>query len=156
MATEIERKYLVVSDEWRQHESVYYCQGYLNRDKNRTVRIRIAGDEAMLTVKGPTEGATRAEFEYAVPMDDAKSMMLLCDGIVIEKNRRKIDFDGLVWEVDEFLGENAGLVVAEVELESESQTFETPDWVGQEVTDDPRYFNSRLSSMPFTKWEATL
>ncbi len=162
MATEIERKFLLTESEptcqedrhasWRRAEPVLYCQGYLNRDKARTVRVRIAGNEGRLTVKGPTIGATRAEFEYAIPVADARAMLALCESGVIEKYRRKILHHGLVWEVDEFLGDNAGLIVAEVELEHEDQPIELPGWIGQEVTNDPRYFNSSLSSKPFQSW----
>ncbi len=152
MAKEIERKFLTTGEQWRTATPIYYCQGYLNRDKQRTVRVRIAGDKAMLTVKGLTTGASRDEFEYDIPIDDAKSMLAMCEQPLIEKNRRIVHHEGLDWEVDEFLGLNEGLIVAEVELESENQVFQTPKWVGDEVTNDPRYFNSSLSSKPFTKW----
>lgn len=152
MAKEIERKFLTTGEQWRTATPIYYCQGYLNRDKQRTVRVRIAGDKAMLTVKGLTTGASRDEFEYDIPIDDAKTMLAMCEQPLIEKNRRIVHHEGLDWEVDEFLGLNEGLVVAEVELESENQVFQTPKWVGDEVTNDPRYFNSSLSSKPFTKW----
>ena len=152
MAKEIERKFLTTGEQWRTATPIYYCQGYLNRDKQRTVRVRIAGDKAMLTFKGLTTGASRDEFEYDIPIDDAKSMLAMCEQPLIEKNRRIVHHEGLDWEVDEFLGLNEGLIVAEVELESENQVFQTPKWVGDEVTNDPRYFNSSLSSKPFTKW----
>ena len=152
MAIEIERKFLVNGTEWKAAEPTYYCQGYLNRDKHRTVRVRVAGDIALLTVKGLTTGASRQEYEFEIPLEDAKAMMKLCDGPPVEKNRRVIEHGGLSWEVDEFLGDNEGLVVAEVELESESQTIDPPEWVGVEVTDDPRYFNSNLSATPFKNW----
>ena len=152
MAKEIERKFLTTGEQWRTATPIYYCQGYLNRDKQRTVHVRIAGDKAMLTVKGLTTGASRDEFEYDIPIDDAKSMLAMCEQPLIEKNRRIVHHEGLDWEVDEFLGLNEGLIVAEVELESENQVFQTPKWVGDEVTNDPRYFNSSLSSKPFTKW----
>ena len=152
MAKEIERKFLTTDEQWRTATPIYYCQGYLNRDKQRTVRVRIAGDKAMLTVKGLTTGASRDEFEYDIPIDDAKSMLAMCEQPLIEKNRRIVHHEGLDWDVDEFLGLNEGLIVAEVELESENQVFQRPKWVGDEVTNDPRYFNSSLSSKPFTKW----
>ncbi len=152
MAIEIERKFLVVGDTWRTAPAVYFCQGYLNRSKERTVRIRVAGELGYLTIKGATSGASRAEFEYEIPIADAKQLLALCDGPLIEKYRRKISYEGMLWEVDEFLGENQGLVVAEIELESESQVFATPDWVGVEVTTDARYYNSNLSLQPFSKW----
>jgi len=152
MGQEIERKFLVKGVSWKTPTPVYYCQGYLNRDKDRTIRIRIAGDHGVLTIKGPTTGASRSEYEYEIPLDDAKEMLELCEKPLVEKNRHFIEFGGMTWEVDEFKGSNEGLVVAEIELESESQEFELPDWVGKEVTDDPKYYNSRLSSQPFSTW----
>ena len=153
MGIEIERKFLTTGDEWRNANATYCCQGYLNPDKQRTVRVRIAGDKAMLTIKGPTAGASRQEFEYQIPVEDAQQMMKLVDGPVVTKNRYIVEHSGLVWEVDEFLGDNEGLVVAEVELESEQQEIEFPDWVGEEVTSDKRYFNSSLSVKPFKEWD---
>lgn len=152
MGTEIERKFLVTGPQWRDAEPTYYCQGYLNHDKHRTVRVRIAGQQGVLTIKGITTGASRPEFEYEIPLDDAKELMDLCEGPVVEKNRRVVAHGGLDWEVDEFLGENQGLVVAEIELESEQQEFERPSWVGNEVTEDKRYFNSNLSTTPYRSW----
>ena len=152
MAIEIERKYLVTGTDWRQATGIRLSQGYLNRDKERTVRVRIAGDTAFLTIKGATHGASRAEFEYAVPLHDAEQMLALSDGPVVEKIRHKVFYQGLTWEVDEFLGENLGLVVAEVELEREDQPFEKPQWVGDEVTHDPRYYNSNLATHPYSAW----
>lgn len=152
MAVEIERKFLVQGDSWRAAPPVFYSQGYLNRDKARTVRVRIAGEEAFLTIKGISVGASRAEFEYPIPLWDARELLALCEQPLIEKNRRKILYEGFVWEVDEFLGENLGLVVAEIELPTEDTVFAQPDWVGEEVTEDVRYFNSNLSSIPFTCW----
>lgn len=152
MPTEIERKFLVIGQQWQTADPTYYCQGYLNHDPERTVRVRIAGDKAMLTIKGPTTGATRAEYEYEIPVEDAREMLAMCPPPLIEKNRRLIDHAGMRWEVDEFLGDNAGLVVAEIELESEQQKFDLPPWIGQEVTDDARYYNSRLAQQPFTTW----
>lgn len=152
MGMEIERKFLVTGDAWRAAEPVFYSQGYLNRDRSRTVRVRIAGRTGVLTVKGLPVGISRAEFEYEIPLKDAQQMLTLCDGPIIEKHRRVIEHAGLRWEVDEFLGDNAGLVVAEVELTSESQEVDIPDWVGKEVTDDVRYFNSKLAVHPFKDW----
>lgn len=152
MGIEIERKFLVLGDEWRAAPAVYFSQGYLNRDKARTVRVRIAGSEAFLTVKGQSVGATRAEFEYPIPLWDARELLALCEQPLIEKNRRKILHEGFVWEVDEFLGENLGLVVAEIELPTEDTVFALPVWVGAEVTSDERYFNSNLSRNPFSQW----
>lgn len=152
MAIEIERKFLVVGDAWRDASAVFYSQGYLNRDKARTVRVRIAGEEAFLTIKGISKGACRAEFEYPIPLWDARELLVLCEQPLIEKYRRKILHDGFVWEVDEFVGENAGLIVAEIELPAEDTVFTLPEWVGEEVTQDVRYFNSSLSKKPFSSW----
>ncbi len=152
MAKEIERKFLVTGNDWKNAEPIYYCQGYLNRDQHRTVRIRIAGDLGYLTVKGITSGISRDEFEYPIPLDDAQQLINMCETPLIIKNRRIVNYAGMDWEVDEFLGENLGLVVAEIELESEDQTFEKPDWVGEEVSDDARYHNSRLCANPFSNW----
>lgn len=152
MAIEIERKFLVIGDNWRAAPAVFFSQGYLNRDKARTVRVRIAGEQAFLTIKGVSVGASRAEFEYPIPLWDARELLALCEQPLIEKSRRQILYQGFVWEVDEFLGENLGLVVAEIELPSEDTDFARPDWVGEEVTADERYFNSNLSRTPFTRW----
>jgi CYTH domain-containing protein len=152
MAFEIERKFLVVGDDWRQGSGTLLAQGYLNRDRDRTVRVRIAGDEAFLTIKGANAGATRAEFEYAIPPADARELLALSDGPIVQKRRRVIAHEGFNWEVDEFLGDNAGLVVAEIELQTEDQDFAKPDWVGREVTGDPRYYNSSLASHPYRLW----
>lgn len=154
MAIEIERKFLVTGDAWRTAPAVFYSQGYLNRDKARTVRVRIADDEAFLTIKGQSVGASRAEFEYLIPLADARELLALCEQPLIEKYRRKILHAGFVWEVDEFIGDNLGLVVAEIELTSEGCAFDKPDWVGAEVTSDSRYFNSNLSRHPFSQWNA--
>ena len=152
MATEIERKFLVEGTSWRQSNSVRLLQYYLNRDKNRAVRIRIAGDKAFLTVKSVTQGATRAEFEYEIPVADAQQMLKFRDGPVIEKNRHVIVHEGFKWEVDEFLGDNAGLVMAEIELTSEDQPFTRPPWLGREVTHDSRFYNSNLAAHPYSQW----
>lgn len=154
MAKEIERKFLVKGDAWRRlAEGTLYRQGYLNSVKERTVRIRTVGDRAFLTVKGITVGSTRVEYEYEIPVADCNAML---DGLaeqpIIEKKRYRIPFGGLVWEIDEFFGENLGLIVAEVELKSEDEVFARPDWLGDEVGHDPRYFNSNLIAHPFTKW----
>ncbi len=156
MAVEIERKFLVADVSatavWRAAPGVPYRQGYLNRDKTRTVRVRLAGDAAFLTIKGVSVGATRAEFEYAIPLGDAHALLALCDGPLVEKTRYVLQHAGTTWEVDDFAGDNAGLVVAEVELHSEAQVFDKPDWLGEEVTQDARYFNSNLASLPFQRW----
>jgi adenylate cyclase len=156
MAVEIERKFLVVNGGWRTHPSsdggVRYTQGYLNRDKTRTVRVRVAGAQGWLTIKGISTGASRAEFEYPIPLADAQTLLALCDTPLIDKTRHTLTHAGTVWEVDEFHGDNAGLVVAEVELAAEDQPFERPGWLGEEVTHDARYFNSALIAHPFVRW----
>lgn len=152
MAIEIERKFRVTGTSWRTADGVRYTQGYLNRDKARTVRVRLAGQQAWLTIKGATSGATRAEFEYAIPVADAAALLQLCDGPLIDKTRHTQTVGNTVWEVDEFHGDNSGLVVAEVELAGEDDAFDPPDWLGEEVTHDPRYFNSALITRPFNSW----
>ncbi|MDM4768533.1 CYTH domain-containing protein [Pelomonas sp. SE-A7] len=153
MSVEIERKFLVTGEGWRQADAQRYCQGYLSRDPARTVRVRQVGTKAWLTIKGRSVGATRAEFEYEIPLADAEQLLKLCDGPLVEKWRHRVEAGGgLCWEVDEFLGDNAGLVVAEIELPDEAQAFERPAWLGAEVTEDPRYFNSNLAAHPFRHW----
>lgn len=153
MGIEIERKFLVTGDGWRTATGITIGQGYLNLDKARTVRVRLAGNQAFLTVKGLSQGATRQEFEYPIPVDDAKQMFELCEGGAILKTRHMVIHDGIKWEVDEFHAANQGLVVAEIELTSEDQIFTKPDWLGKEVTDDPRYFNSNLILNPYKQWK---
>ncbi len=154
MATEIERKYLVVGDAWRAlGHGTAYRQGYLSTVKERTVRVRTIGDKGFLTIKGITVGATRSEYEYKIPVADADEILDdLCEKPIIEKNRYKIPIGGVTWEVDEFFGVNDGLIVAEIELQSEDQSFQKPDWIGEEVTSDPRYFNANLIARPFSTW----
>lgn len=153
MALETERKFLVNSEAWRLlGNTIPYAQGYLSRGSGRTVRVRIAGQEAFLTIKGPVIGITRQEFEYPIPVEDARSMLALCDGPVIEKTRTTIPIGSHVWEVDEFAGENTGLIVAEVELNDPSERVDKPEWVGSEVTGDPRYYNSNLTVHPYGEW----
>ena len=152
MGIEIERKFLVVGDGWRQAPAVPYAQGYLNRDKQRTVRVRVVEDSAWLTVKGASTGATRAEFEYPIPVADARELLAQCDGPLVRKLRRVVVHAGARWEIDEFQGDNAGLIVAEIELAAEDAPFERPAWLGAEVTHDPRYFNSSLATTPFCTW----
>ena len=156
MATEIERKFLVIGDDWKGlAEGTPYRQGYLNRDLHRTVRVRVAGLSAFLTVKGMTVGTTRQEFEYSIPREDAEELLALCDGPLIEKIRYVVEYHGHRWEIDEFSGDNRGLVLAEVELTQENEVIDLPHWVGQEVSDDPRYFNSNLALDPFCRWITT-
>ena len=131
---------------------VAYRQGYLSRDPDRTVRIRLAGDHAFLTIKGRSRGASRAEFEYEIPAGDAELLLGLCAGPVIEKTRHRIDHVGHTWEIDVFHGANEGLVVAEVEIASPDTPVELPAWAGDEVTSDPRYFNANLVANPYSTW----
>lgn len=154
MATEIERKFLVEGEDWRSlGTGTIYRQGYLTSGAGKTVRVRVAGDRAYLTIKGPSVGMSRAEYEYPIPVADALEMLqTLCDLPPIAKVRYRIPHEGLVWEVDEFEGANQGLIVAEVELQDEQQAVVLPDWIGQEVTGDPRYFNSNLAEHPFQTW----
>ena len=152
MGMEIERKFLVRGDGWRTGPGTACCQGYLNRDKQRTVRVRILGDAAFLTIKGPSVDAVRPEFEYPIPVADARELLALCERPLIEKRRHCVEHGGLTWEVDEFLDENAGLVVAEVELPAPDHPVTLPDWVGDEVTRDHRYSNSSLSCHPYATW----
>lgn len=154
MRTEIERKYLLKDDGWKAGaRGKLYRQGYLSVEVERNVRIRIIGDQGYLTIKGRAAGITRYEYEYEIPLADAESMLdALCLKPLIEKTRYRVEHAGLTWEIDEFAGDNAGLVVAEVELEDESQSIDLPPWVGREVTDDPRYLNANLIARPYTTW----
>ncbi len=156
MGKEIERKFLLKNEQWRGlAEGTLYRQGYISTDENRAVRVRVIGDKGFLTIKGRQEKLlVRLEYEYEIPLDDANELLdKLCDRPIIEKYRYKIPFEGMIWELDEFLGKNAGLFVAEVELSHESQTVELPDWVGDEVTEDPRYLNANLIRNPYSTWE---
>jgi adenylate cyclase len=153
MAKEIERKFLVTDDTWRQlAEGSLYRQGYI-ASQGATVRVRIAGNQSYLTIKGPTVNYSRSEFEYPIPLADAQEILdTLCVRPLIEKTRYKINLNGLVWEVDEFAGTNQGLILAEVELTDESQQIELPNWIGEEVSGDPKYYNSYLVKHPFSEW----
>lgn len=154
MGVEIERKFLLVGDAWRVLGTPSLLrQGYLNADPARTVRVRIEGQAAFLTIKSKSVGASRGEWEYPIPLQEAAELLdRVCERPLIEKYRRRIAFQGHTWEVDEFLGENAGLAVAEIELSDEAEAFAKPDWIGEEVTGDPRYYNSSLIRLPFSKW----
>jgi adenylate cyclase len=157
MAVEIERKFLVTSDAWGDGPpGVRICQGYLTRDPERTVRVRLAGEKAFLTIKGGTSGISRQEFEYAIPPDEARALLDLCLPPLLDKIRHERHVGDHVWEIDEFLGDNAGLVVAEIELDDADEDFVRPDWLGPEVSDDPRYFNSRLAERPWCEWGKSL
>jgi adenylate cyclase len=154
MGVEIERKFLVRSEGWRLlGQPLLMRQGYLSSHPERVVRVRIAGEQAFMTIKGKNVGASRGEWEYPIPLADAAELLeRLCEQPLIEKYRRRIAHAGFVWEVDEFLGANAGLVVAEIELPAEDTAFDKPEWVGEEVTQDVRYLNSNLIKRPFSRW----
>ena len=155
MAHEIERKFLVGNCSWKAGRQGLSCrQGYLVTEEEITVRVRILGVEGFLTVKGRTEGMARDEFEYRIPLEDAEAMLgSMSRGGIVEKIRYHIEVEGFTWDVDEFLGENSGLVLAEVELEDEKQMPVFPDWLGQEVTGDVRYYNAFLAGKPFSGWK---
>ncbi len=154
MAHEIERKFLVSSDAWRSvGAGARYRQGYLLNSEGRTVRVRLSDEGAWLTVKGAREGLTRPEFEYPISISDAEEMLAtLCNGSLVEKTRYRVPIGAHVWEVDEFHGDNVGLVLAEIELGHEAEAFERPEWLGEEVSDDPRYYSGCLSKEPFSSW----
>ncbi|MCX6957424.1 MAG: CYTH domain-containing protein [Verrucomicrobiae bacterium] len=156
MPIEIERKFLVTSDAWRLGATgEAYCQGYLSQYPNPTVRVRMEGKKAFLTIKGKTNEIARPEFEYEIPFDEAQELQHLCVTPLVIKTRYKILHEGMTWEVDEFHGENEGLIVAEIELDKPDAIIKLPPWIGQEVSDDPRYCNSNLSIHPFTRWDAS-
>ncbi|HIJ82636.1 MAG: CYTH protein [Magnetococcales bacterium] len=154
MGIEIERRFLVQDDRWR-HGASSTClrQGFLSTDKDRVVRVRIVGEVGTLTIKGRTRDNAKSEYEYVIPSHEALEMLNgLCLKPLIEKRRFRIVHAGMVWEVDEFEGENRGLVVAEIELEHVDQSFAKPPWLGTEVSADPRYFNSNLANHPYCRW----
>ncbi len=154
MGIEIERKFLVLDDSWRENAmGILFRQGYLSVEPHRTVRVRLEGDIGKLTIKGKTAGISRLEYEYQIPRQEAMELLdNLCLRPLIEKTRYRVEYAGLIWEVDEFYGANDGLILAEVELESEEAEFERPDWAGQEVSGNPRYYNSNLVKAPFAEW----
>ena len=155
MGTEIERKFLVADDSWKSgaRRETPIRQGYLVAERQRTVRVRIrGGGPATLNVKGPTHGAARAEYEYEIPRDEALQILEICRQPIIEKTRYVVEHDGELWEIDVFEGANDGLRLAEIELDAESQQIDLPDWVGNEVTNDARYFNAALVEHPYTEW----
>jgi CYTH domain-containing protein len=155
MAKEIERKFLVHPRKWSEMApATDIRQGYICSEKDRSVRVRTVGSKAFVTIKGTTSGITRDEFEYEIPVDDANQILdRLCQKPLIEKKRYRIPFGGRTWEVDEFSGANRGLTVAEIELDDADQSFEKPEWVDREVSDDPRYFNANLAKEPFSTWK---
>ncbi len=153
MGYEIERKFLVKDNSYQSVKPDFLCQGYLSSNPERVVRVRQSGNKAFITIKGKNNSAKRLEFEYEIPVADAKELFLLCKKPLIKKNRYKVYFNGFDWEVDEFLGENEGLVIAEIELPTEDTSFEKPHWVGEEVTNDPKYYNSNLVKNPYSSWK---
>lgn len=155
MAIEIEKKFLLTGNEWRGlGTGVVYRQGYISISAQHTVRVRIAGKTGYVTIKGGHVGGGRHEFEYEIPLADADTMLAtLCTKPLIEKKRYKIPFEGFTWEVDEFSGDNEGLIFAEIELEYNDQPFNKPVWVGAEVTGDSRYYNASLVSHPYCAWQ---
>ncbi|UCX03170.1 CYTH domain-containing protein [Shewanella glacialimarina] len=156
MTVEIERKYLVHNDQFKSlaHRSTRIVQGYLNSEKSRTVRVRIMGDQGFLTIKGISNqaGLSRFEWEKEISVQEAQDLLKLCEQGVIDKTRYLVEYQNQVFEVDEFYGDNQGLVVAELELESEQQVVIKPDWLGEEVTGDNRYYNSSLMKQPYSQW----
>jgi len=150
---EIERKFLVQGEPWRDWgEGTVYQQGYLSRGLHSTTRIRLAGERGVLTIKGKTVGISRQEFEYEVPAEHARALLALCEGDIIMKRRWRWPHEGHIWELDVFEGANEGLVVAEIELSAEDESFARPEWLGAEVSDDPRYTNGALSRAPWSAW----
>ena len=155
MSTEIERKFLVKSGSWREGPpGTRICQGYLCRDPERTVRVRVKGEKGYLTVKGATRGIERREFEYPVPREDAEALLAMCRGPLLEKIRYERRVGRHLWEIDEFAGGNEGLILAEIELAGAGEEFEMPEWAGAEVSEDPRYYNACLAERPWREWGA--
>jgi adenylate cyclase len=155
MGVEIERKFLVKPDLWQnvpKPEGKYLRQGYLVTDPEKTIRVRVKEDSGYLTIKGKSEGATRDEFEYPIPKADAEELLDKFAGVCIAKIRYEIPVAGKLWEIDEFRGENEGLLVAEIELTDEAENFTLPEWAGAEVTGDLKYYNSRLTQFPYKNW----
>jgi adenylate cyclase len=155
MAIEIEHKFLLANDDWRElvSHSVRYCQGYMSSQPTSSIRIRISDTTAWLNIKSATIGTQRLEYEYEIPLTDANEMLAqLCKKPIIEKVRHFVTYDNKLWEIDEFSGDNAGLIVAEIELNSLNESFKKPSWLGTEVTDDKRYYNNNLAINPYSQW----
>jgi adenylate cyclase len=156
MATEIERKFLLRDESWKEgaETGTLFRQGYMIGGEKASVRVRIEGDQANLNIKSATLGVRRSEFEYPIPLEDARVLLdELCEKPLIEKTRHLVKHAGHTWEIDVFSGDNAGLVVAEIELYHEDEAFERPPWLGEEVSDDPRYYNVCLVREPYSKWK---
>lgn len=159
MGIEIERKFLLRNNDWRAAvvSESSLRQGFLSTDPERTLRVRLCDNQGLLTIKGLTRGARRLEFEYPIPAAEAEQLLSdLCLRPLIEKTRYQVPYGGLVWEIDVFAGDNVGLVVAEIELEDETQPFAVPPWIGDEVTGDPRYYNANLILRPYSTWPVRL
>ena len=156
MAREIERKFLVKGDEWRKDvQGIYYLQGYLATGSGCTVRVRVSNQTALLTIKGSVSKLTRREYEYQIPVSDGDELLNhICLKPIIKKTRYVVEYGGVVWEVDEFDGDNKGLVIAEVEMNSENQQIQIPNWVGMEVSGNPKFYNANLVKHPFSHWES--
>ncbi|MEA3496393.1 MAG: CYTH domain-containing protein [Bacteroidota bacterium] len=153
MGKEIERKFLIKGN-FSKSKKVYITQGYLKSENNNVVRVRISDKNAFITIKGKNKGIVRSEFEYKIPLEDAKEILTeFCENRIIEKCRYTVLYENFTWEIDEFLGENKGLIYAEIELKNENQIFEKPNWVGKEITGDSKYYNSNLIKIPFNKWD---
>lgn len=155
MAIEIERKFLLANENWRPlvTKSINYRQGYLNSDEHSSVRIRVSDESAKINIKSATIGAQRHEYEYDIPAEDAHELLnTLCHKPLVEKTRHIVVIQQHTWEIDEFAGENQGLCVAEIELSSTEEQFVKPDWAGEEVTEDIRYYNNQLAKHPFNSW----
>jgi len=156
MGNEIERKFLVDHEKWRRvkkGKGTHYRQGYLINDEKRTFRVRVTDKQAYITLKGSTTGISRKEYEYKIPVEDGIELLDAFAESEVRKTRYKVKFAGNLWEVDEFSGDNEGLIMAEIELEHEDEEFEKPDWLVREVSDDDRYYNSNLSVHPFKRWK---
>jgi adenylate cyclase len=155
MGLEIERKFLIKNDSWKNEikKTISIRQGYLNSEVERTVRIRIQGERGVLTIKGKNQNVTRKEFEYQIPLDDALNLLSMCEKPIIEKTRFLIPSNRSTWEIDVFDGENKGLVIAEIELTSEEESFDIPNWLGEEVSSESKYYNSSLITNPYGNWK---
>jgi len=155
MGIEIERKFMVDHEKWnalKKPAGTHYHQGYLLDDINCTIRVRLAGTTGFVTIKGANSGVTRKEYEYKIPAADATELISTFAKSAVEKIRYRIRFKGMLWEIDEFLGDNKGLIMAEIELKNEKEAFEKPEWIAGEVSDDDRYYNSNLAKNPFKNW----
>ena len=155
MGLEIEKKFLIKNDNWKETvlEEKEISQGYLSANPNRTVRVRIMGKDGFITIKSKSKSSVRSEFEYEIPIDDAKELMELCEKPILAKTRHFVKHENHNWEIDVFEKENKGLVVAEIELTRENESFLIPDWIGNEVTEETKYYNSQLIQNPYSNWD---